>query len=191
MVDNQGKAEASSTSMSTDLQQKVESLEKRIAELEAKSGRMVIFLASGDLDKAMSAFNIAIASVAMGYQVVIYCTMFAINLLRNRSSFEDTTFLQKAAKVMMPTGPSKAALSKMHMLGMGTAFMKALMSSANFKTLPETIEIAKMLGVEVYACEMMMDVMGVKRDELQEGIHFGGASKYVDMVSLASVNLAF
>ena len=177
------------------LEAKIEELSKQLNALEKKietgipTNKLVILLISGDMDRALAALSVSLASLAMGYEVVIYCTFWGLNLLRKKTVYAGTPLLKKAAKWMMPRGPENASLSKMHMAGVGTYFMKNLIKSNKTKSLPEMLELAKGMGLKIYACEMMMDVTGITREEIGDDVTYGGASCYVGEMSSASANL--
>jgi peroxiredoxin family protein len=90
---------------------------------------------------------------------------------------------------MMPRGAEKLKLSKMHMAGMGTAMMKHVMKQKGVNSLPELIQMAKQAGVKMVACTMTMDVMGIKKEELVDGLEFGGVATYLGAANEANVNL--
>jgi peroxiredoxin family protein len=81
---------------------------------------------------------------------------------------------------MMPKGPKKLALSKMQMMGMGSAMIKGIMKKKNVMSLPELIEAAQKNGVKIVVCTMSMDLMGIKREELIDGLEEGGVAMYID-----------
>jgi peroxiredoxin family protein len=91
--------------------------------------------------------------------------------------------------IMMPKGPNKLTLSKMNMAGMGLAMIKGIMKHKNVMTLPELIAQAKLSGVRMVVCTMSMDLMGIKSEELIDGIEEGGVAMYVDHLSRSSANL--
>jgi peroxiredoxin family protein len=90
---------------------------------------------------------------------------------------------------MMPRGPERLTLSRMHMGGMGTRMMKYVMKQKNVMSLPELIAAAKVAGVRLVACSMSMDVMGIKAEELVEGVEIGGVGYYLGKADEANVNL--
>ena len=90
---------------------------------------------------------------------------------------------------MMPRGADKTVLSKMNMGGMGTAMMKGIMRKKNVSSLPELIESAKANGVKLVACSMSMDLMGIKQEELIDGVEEGGVAMYLNTAEQGNVNL--
>jgi peroxiredoxin family protein len=90
---------------------------------------------------------------------------------------------------MMPRGAGKLTLSKMHMAGLGTAMMKYVMKSKNIDSLPTLIAQARRNGVKLVACAMSMDVMGIRPEELMDGVEIGGVGMYLGAADTANVNL--
>ena len=149
---------------------------------------IVVF--SNDLDRAMASFIIANGAAAMGRKVTMFFTFWGLNVLRkNPSPSVEKSFLDRMFGMMMPKGATKLSLSKMHMAGLGTAMMKKVMGDKKVQTLPELIELAKEQGVRLVACTMTMDVMGLKSEELMDGIEEGGVAAYLGSAETADVNL--
>lgn len=143
-----------------------------------KKQSMVVF--SGDLDKAMAAFVIANGARAMGMEVTMFFTFWGLNILRkHRPPPVRKGALDWMFGAMMPRGVGKLKLSKMNLGGMGTAMMKHVMAKKNVQSLPELIEQARMSGVKLVACTMSMDVMGLTREELLDGIELGGVGLFI------------
>ena len=82
---------------------------------------------------------------------------------------------------MMPRGPERLKLSKMHMFGLGTSMMKHVMRGKNVKVLPELIANAREAGVRFVACSMSMDVMGITKEELMDGVEVGGVATFLGL----------
>lgn len=149
---------------------------------------IVVF--SNDLDKALASFIIANGAAASGKQVTMFFTFWGLNILRKsqyvniKKGFIDTMF-----GFMMPKGAEKLTLSKMNMGGFGTTLMKTVMQKKNILSLKELIETAKQNGVKFIACNMSMDVMGIKHEELIDGIEIGGVAKYIAESNKANSNL--
>ena len=92
---------------------------------------------------------------------------------------------------MLPKGTDAVKLSKMNMGGMGTFMMKSLMKKKNVASLEQMLEMAGELGVQIYVCEMSMDLMGFKREEMIEYPHmdFCGVAKYLEEAKNSKVQL--
>lgn len=116
---------------------------------------------------------------AAGMKVSIFFTFWGLTVLRRKPEHPvKKTFISRLFGWMLPSGARRLALSKMHMMGIGTAMMKSVMADRKVPTLPELLERARELGVRFIACEMAMDVMGITRDELLEVGEVGGVASF-------------
>ena len=91
--------------------------------------------------------------------------------------------------VMMPRGSRKLKLSKMNMGGMGTKMMKRVMREKNVETLENLMKQAIENGVKLVACTMSMDVMGIRKEEIIDGVEFAGVASYLGDAENSDVNL--
>lgn len=176
-------------------------IEEQIAELKAQfeemknktpSNKLAIIAFSGDLDKILAAFIIATGSVAMGMEVVMFFTFWGTPVLRDKNrnvGGKDT--MGKMFGTMLPKGSEKVKLSKMNMGGMGTTMMKSLMKKKNVASLEEMIVLAEELGVKIYICEMSMDLMGFKREEMidYKGLEYAGVATFLAEANDSRVQL--
>ena len=139
---------------------------------------MVVF--SGDLDKAIAAFIIANGAASMGHKVTMFFTFWGLNILRKDNAPQvKKTLIEKMFGWMMPRGANKLTLSQMHMAGMGTAMIKGIMKKKNVASLPELIQSAMDNGVRIQACQMSMDLMGIKKEDLLDGIESVGVATFI------------
>lgn len=149
---------------------------------------MVIF--SNDLDKMMAAFIIANGASSMGSKVTLFFTFWGLNILRkDRGVKTKKSPMEKMFGMMMPRGSTHTSLSKMNMGGVGTRMMRDIMKKKNVYSLEELIEQAKANGVRFVACSMSMDVLGIKKEELIDGIEYGGVASYLANADEAGYNL--
>lgn len=154
----------------------------------SKKKTIVVF--SGDFDKVTAAFIIANGAASMGSEVTMFFTFWGINALRlNKRVAVKKNLIEKMFGWMMPRGADKLALSKMHMGGIGLTMIKGIMRKKNVPSLPELIASAQSTGVRLVACSMSMDLMGIKREELIEGVEEGGVAMYLDSAESGNVNL--
>ena len=91
--------------------------------------------------------------------------------------------------LMMPSGPATVPTSRMNMAGMGPIFFKHLMKQRNVESLPDMVALVQELGVRMVACETSMGVMGLTRDELLEGIDYGGVATYLGDAARSKITL--
>ncbi len=149
---------------------------------------MVVF--SGDLDKAIASFIIANGGAAMGRKVTMFFTFWGLNILRKHEKVKvKKGFLETMFGAMMPRGTKRLGLSKMNMMGMGSVMMKYIMKKKNVASLDELIESAKAAGVRMVACTMSMDVLGIEKEELIDGIEYAGVASYLGAAENADTNL--
>lgn len=151
-------------------------IKKNTSETISKDKKnMIVF--SGDLDKAIASFIIANAAAAMGRKVSMFFTFWGLNVLRKPEKISvKKDFMSKMFGMMMPRGSKRLALSKMNMGGMGAKMIRGVMKNKNIDSLEDLIKLAQSNGVELVACSMSMDVMGIKESELLDGVKLGGAA---------------
>jgi NADPH-dependent 2,4-dienoyl-CoA reductase/sulfur reductase-like enzyme/peroxiredoxin family protein/TusA-related sulfurtransferase/rhodanese-related sulfurtransferase len=138
---------------------------------------------SSDLDKALAAFIIANGAAAMGYKVTLFFTFWGLNILRKDGPVVvQKNMVEKMFGWMMPRGPKKLKLSQMQMGGMGAAMIKGIMKQKKVMSLPELMNEALKNNVKIVACTMSMDLMGIKSEELIDGIEEGGVAMYIDQI---------
>lgn len=176
------------------IEEQLATLKSRIDVLDKKSTdpkvSMIVF--SGDLDKVLASFVIATGAVAMGMEAVMFFTFWGTPVLRDKNKAvggKDT--MSKMFGTMLPKGTSEVKLSKMNMAGMGTAMMKSLMKKKNVASLEQMLSMAEELGVKIYVCEMSMDLMGFKREEMidYENLTFCGVAKFLEEAGNSRIQL--
>jgi len=152
--------------------------------------KKTIIVFSGDLDKVMAAFIIANGAAAMGDDVTMFFTFWGLNALRKPEKVSaKKSFLQAMFGAMMPRGADKLGISKMNFGGMGAKMMKVVMKQQNVTSLPELINTAREQGIKMIACTMSMDVMGIREEELADGLEYAGVATYLGEADEANVNL--
>jgi len=152
--------------------------------------KKTIIVFSGDLDKVLAAFVIANGAAAMGDDVTMFFTFWGLNVLRKPEKVPaQKSFLQAMFGAMMPRGAEKLGISKMNFGGMGAKMMKKVMKQQNVTSLPELVTTAQEQGIKMIACTMSMDVMGIREQELIEGLEFAGVATYLGEADEANVNL--
>ncbi|HWT76366.1 MAG TPA: DsrE/DsrF/DrsH-like family protein [Mobilitalea sp.] len=149
---------------------------------------MVVF--SGDLDKAIASFIIANGAASMGKKVTMFFTFWGLNILRKPEKVKvKKDMMGNMFGMMMPRGSKKLKLSKMSMMGMGGKMIRMVMKNKNISSLEELIQAAIESGIEIVACQMSMDVMGLKKEELINGVKIGGVGYYLGEAEDSNVNL--
>ncbi|MDB9823386.1 DsrE/DsrF/DrsH-like family protein [Deltaproteobacteria bacterium] len=176
-------------------------IESQIAELRSKieamdkgspSNKLSMVVFSGDMDKVLASFIIATGAVAMGMEAVMFFTFWGTPVLRDKNKKAGgKDVMGKMFGAMLPKGTGEVKLSKMNMGGMGTVMMKSLMKKKNVASLEEMLEMAEELGVHIYVCEMSMDLMGFKREEMIDynDLTFCGVAKFLEEAKDSRVQL--
>ncbi len=161
---------------------------KHGADHQIHNKTIVVF--SGDFDKAVAAFIIANGAASMGGSVTLFFTFWGLNILRRDKPVPvRKSFIEHMFGFMMPRGANRLALSRMHMAGAGTGMIKGIMRAKNVQSLPELIASAQKAGVRLVACAMSMDLMGIRREELIDGVEEGGVASYLHEAEKGNINL--
>ena len=160
-----------------------------VAVKDLPQGKTIIVF-DGDMDKVLASFIIANGALAMGRPVTMFFTFWGLNALRKSQKQNiKKTAVESMFGAMLPRGAGKLSLSKMNMGGMGTAMMKKIMKDKNIDSLEELMKKAMANGVKIIACSMSMDVMGIRKEELIDGVEIGGVGTYLGEAEEANVNL--
>lgn len=157
--------------------------------MDSSEGKTIIVF-SGDLDKVLASFIIANGAAAMGRPVTMFFTFWGLTALRKEKKQPvKKSLMESMFGAMLPRGSKKLKLSKMNMGGMGTAMMKKIMNDKSVDSLEALIQKAMQAGVKIVACTMSMDVMGIKKEELIDGVELGGVGTYLGDAEESNVNL--
>ena len=147
---------------------------------------MVVF--SGDLDKAIAAFIIANGALTMGKKVTMFFTFWGLSILKKKN-LAKKSFIEKMFAMMLPKNSQDLPVSKMNFFGIGAKMIRSVMKKKNIMSLEELMKKAKDLGVNITACTMSMDVMGISKEELIDGINYGGVGQYLGEAEKSNNNL--
>ncbi len=160
-----------------------------VRQIETEKGKTFI-LFSDDLDKTLATFVLANGAAATGKKVTIFFTFWGLNAIKkdNKPEVKKDIF-GKMFGMMLPSGTKKLALSKMNMWGIGSRMMRYIMKNKGIESLESLRQQAVDNGVEFIACQMSMDVMGVKKEELMDNVTIGGVATYMERAEEANVNL--
>ncbi len=155
----------------------------------SEQGKTLI-LFSDDLDKTLATFVLANGAAATGKKVSIFFTFWGLNAIKKvRKPKVKKDIFGRMFGWMLPADSTHLALSKMNMLGIGSKMMRYLMRKKGVDSLETLRQQAIDLGVEFIACQMSMDVMGIKREELLDNVTVGGVASYMERAEQANVNL--
>lgn len=157
-------------------------------EPEGKGKTFILF--SDDLDKTLATFVLANGAAATGQKVTVFFTFWGLNAIKKvaKPSVKKDAF-GKMFGWMMPSDSSKLGLSKMNMGGIGAKMMRHVMKRRGVDSLESLRQQAIDNGVEFIACQMSMDVMGVKKEELLDNVTVGGVATYMDRAETSNLNM--
>ena len=157
---------------------------------QASEQGKTLILFSDDLDKTLATFVLANGAAATGKKVSIFFTFWGLNAIKkvHKPKVKKDIF-GRMFGWMLPADSTQLALSKMNMLGIGSKMMRYLMRKKGVDSLETLRQQAIDQGVEFIACQMSMDVMGIKREELLDNVTVGGVASYMERAEQANVNL--
>lgn len=145
---------------------------------------------SDNLDRAIATFILANGAAATGGKVSIFFTFWGLNVIKKKHGpAVKKTFTEKMFARMLPKSSNSLSLSKMNMMGMGSKMIRGIMKKKNIDSLESLIQQAMANGVEFIACQMTMDMMGIKKEELLDGVTVGGVASYMQKAEESGVNL--
>lgn len=163
------------------LQVQVQQLQGQVDALHAQSpeNRLSMVVFSGDLDRVLAAFVIASGAAASGMEVSMFFTFWGLTALRQKRESRGKTFFQKLMGWMTPVGTRGLGVSKMNFGGIGAKMLRTMMRQQGVPQIEEMAQMTRDLGVRIVACQMSMDVMGIHKEELVDGIEVGGVATFL------------
>jgi len=159
-----------------------EEMETKIAEVRDRTvddaATIVVF--SSDLDKVLAAFVIATGAAAAGLETSMFFTFWGLSVLKKKGAGGGPkSLMEKMFAMMTPSGSEALGTSKMNYFGMGAVMLRKMMRDKGIATLEELVALAREMDVKMIACTMSMDAMGVSKDELVDGLTYGGVATYM------------
>ncbi len=157
----------------------------------AEKEKMTIIVFSGEMDKVLAAFNLALGGATAGMEVTMFFTFWGLNVLKkNEGSIKSKGIMRKMLNIMNRGGAKRLPLSKFHMMGMGKWMMQKLMKDINFPPVEELMATAKEFGVKFVACTTTIGMMGLSKDAfIPEVDSFAGVATYMAIARESKVNL--
>jgi peroxiredoxin family protein len=155
-----------------------------------KKEKATIIVFSGELDKILAAFTVAIGAAASGMDVTMFFTFWGLNVLMKKKLIRGKGVKQKMMNVMNNPTAESLPLSKFNMLGAGPIMMKSLMKDSKFPQVKELMSTAKEFGVKFIACTTSIGFMGLtKKDFIPEVDSYAGVTTYLDVAKKSKLNL--
>jgi peroxiredoxin family protein len=139
-----------------------------------------IIVFSDDLDKVLAGFVLATGAAAAGLETSMFFTFWGLAVLKKEGAPGGPKNLtEKVFAMMTPSGPGTLGTSKLDFFGLGAVMLRRMMKDKQIASLEELIAIARDLDVKMIACTMSMDAMGVAKEELVDGLTYGGVATYM------------
>ncbi len=151
--------------------------------------RLAIIASHGTVDAAYPPFILATAAAAMDMEVAIFFTFFGLQILKKGKI--DKLKVAPIANPAMPVPMPNIIGMLPGMTAAATVMMNSWMKKAKVAKLSELLEMSKEMGVRLIGCQMTMDVMGIKKEELIEGLEIGGAATFLEFASHNAITLTF
>ncbi len=153
--------------------------------------KMTLIMFSGDMDKALAAFNLAIGGASIGMEVSMFFTFWGLNVIKkNEGPIKSKGVMRKMLNFMNRGGAKRLGLSKFHMFGMGKWMMGKLMKDTKSPSVQELMTMAHQSGVKFIACTNSMGMMGVGKEALiPEVDSYAGVATYLADAKDGRVNL--
>jgi len=155
--------------------------------------KLTIAVLSGDLERALAAFMLAVTGASMGMEVSLFFTFWGLNIVkRNEGSIQSKGLMRKMLNIMNRGGAKRLKLSRFNMLGLGTWMMKRLMKDTNMPSIDEYITMAKEMGVNIIACTTTCGVMGIAAEQdsfRSEVTNLAGAAYFLGEARESKVTL--
>ncbi len=175
------------------LQKQVDELKNKVNKLEkSRKDQLSIAIVSGDMDRLLATMIISLAAAASDTKVKLFFSFWALSALRDpKKKAQGKDFMSKMFGFMLPKGKNKLKLSKLNMAGMGPVMIKGLMKKQHVLSLDEMFKQAAELGIEISVCEMSMNLMGFKKEEMIDypGLKFVGAATFVADAAESGIQL--
>lgn len=165
-------------------------LEALVAE-RAPQDKASFVIFSGDLDRLLAALAIATGAAASGLETTMFFTFWGLAALKRKDAGAKgkRTLKQKMFAMMTPGSTEGMGVSRMNYFGVGARMLRSMMVDAGVDSVEKLLALARELGVKLVACTMSMDVMGVTKESLVDGIQLGGAATFLGEASRSKVSL--
>jgi len=157
-------------------------MEAKLAEIRERTvdNRATLVVFSGELDKVFAAFVIATGAAAAGLDTSMFFTFWGLSALKRKGApGGPKNVMEKMFAMMTPGSSESLGTSRMNFFGMGARMLRKMMKDKQISTLEELMEVARDLGIKKIACTMSMDAMGVSKEELIDGLEYGGVATYM------------
>jgi peroxiredoxin family protein len=166
------------------LAERVEALER-----SQPGNRLTLFVFSADVDKLMAAFNLATTAAAMQVSTTMFFTFWSLTSIKRRTLFSGKPPFERVLGAMLASGAKPHHTSRFNALGLGPRLLGLMVRRHRGPELCDLIKLARELGVRFVACQATMEMMGIRCDELIDGVECSGAATALDVALDSRVTL--
>jgi peroxiredoxin family protein len=176
------------------LLERIAALEARVAQLEGHPAqgiedRLAMVVFSGDLDKAIAALIIATGAASVGLETSMFFTFWGLGVVKKQKVYGGKNLLEQGFTAMLPGGLGQMGLSQMNYFGAGAQIIRKLMKDHDVASVEELFGLARELGVRMVVCDMSRELLGVKDEELVDGMETGGVATFLGDAARSKVTL--
>jgi peroxiredoxin family protein len=170
---------------------RVTELETRLADLAERvpENRVSLVILSGDLDKVLASFIIATGAASLGMEVTMFFTFWGLNAIKTGRDLSGKNLMESMMSLMTPSRSKELNPSHLSFFGAGAMMMRQMMKAKNVASLEELMAMSKDLGIQLIACEMSMDIMGIKHAELLPDTQIAGVATFIDQATRSRATL--
>ncbi len=174
-----------------ELLERLSAVEQRVETLEESQpdDMVALIVFSGELDRVLAAFVIATGAAALGQEVSMFFTFWGLSVLKQGRTLAGKGLFEKMMTVMSPNNSTDLPVSKMNYFGVGAKMLRQMMKDSGVSSLEEMMAMCKEMGVKMLACEMSKDVMGIRDEELMDGLEPAGVAAFLGESLRSRTNL--
>jgi len=167
------------------MEERITTLEEKLKIQDARQKRFAVVASKGSMDMAYPPLILASTAAALDMEAAIFFTFYGLDNI-NKNKYQRLK-VPSLANPAMPIPVPNFIGALPGMTSMATMMMKRWMNKAHVATIPDLIKVCQESGVRLIGCQMTMDVMGVKKSDLIEGVEIGGAATFLDYAAEADI----
>lgn len=167
------------------LEERVAALETKVKSQESRQKRFAVVASKGSMDMAYPPLILASTAAALDMEAAIFFTFYGLDII-NKNKFNYLK-VPSLANPAMPIPVPNIIGALPGMTAMATMMMKSWMNKAHVASVPELLKVCQESGVRLIGCQMTMDVMGIKKSDLIDGVEIGGAATFLDYAAEADI----
>lgn len=161
------------------LQDKVEKLQQQLNSEVESSKHATIMVSDNSYEKLLIAFGLATNAASLGIKVTMFFSFWGVTALKKENVYKNKSWMAKMMTFMMPSNAEGSKLSKFQFFGLGKWMMLKMMKQNHMSPVSQLIKTAQTLDIRIVACTPTMQLMGIKKEELIDGVECAGATPFI------------